>query len=78
MPPISLLANCDPAFDALPHTARTHSDAQFVQIAASIAELGWTNPILVEGADGTTAGRSPLLAAYKLGMIETPAIDGRT
>ena len=36
--------------------ARTHSDAQVAQIAASIREFGWTNPILVDGDNGIIAG----------------------
>jgi len=54
--------------------ARTHSDDQVAQIAASIAEFGWTNPILA-GADGIIiAGHARLLAARKLGMTEVPVI----
>ena len=43
--------------------ARTHSDAQVAQIAASIREFGWTNPILVDGDNGIIAGHGRLLAA---------------
>ncbi len=54
--------------------ARTHSDEQVAQIAASIAEFGWTNPILA-GADGILiAGHARLQAARKLGMTEVPVI----
>ena len=54
--------------------ARTHSDEQVAQIAASIAEFKWTNPILV-GPDGVIiAGHARLLAARKLGMTEVPVI----
>jgi len=54
--------------------ARTHSDEQVAQIAASIAEFDWTNPILA-GADGVLiAGHARLLAARKLGMTEVPVI----
>jgi len=54
--------------------ARTHSDDQIIQIAASIAEFGWTNPVLV-GPDGVLiAGHARLLAALKLGMTEVPVI----
>jgi len=54
--------------------ARTHSDEQVAQIAASIAEFGWTNPILA-GADGIViAGHARLLAARKLHMTEVPVI----
>ena len=54
--------------------ARTHSADQVAQVAASIAEFGWTNPILA-GADGIViAGHARLLAARKLGMTEVPVI----
>src|ERR1700755_1432059 len=55
--------------------ARTHSDAQVAQIAASIREFGWTNPILVDGDNGIIAGHGRLLAARKLGMNEVPVIE---
>jgi len=54
--------------------ARTHSDEQVAQIAASIAEFGWTNPILA-GNDGIViAGHARLQAARRLGMTEVPVI----
>jgi DNA modification methylase len=54
--------------------ARTHSDEQVAQIAASIAEFGWTNPIIA-GSDGIViAGHARLQAARKLGMAEVPVI----
>ncbi|HNY43002.1 MAG TPA: site-specific DNA-methyltransferase [Bryobacteraceae bacterium] len=54
--------------------ARTHSEEQVAQIAASIAEFGWTNPILA-GAEGIIiAGHARLQAARKLGMAEVPVI----
>src|ERR1035438_1535244 len=54
--------------------ARTHTEEQVAQVAASIIEFGWTNPILV-GADGVIiAGHARLLAARKLGMTEVPVI----
>jgi len=53
---------------------RTHTEEQVAQIAASIVEFGWTNPILV-GADGVIiAGHARLQAARKLGMSEVPVI----
>lgn len=52
--------------------ARTHSDAQVAQIAASIREFGFTNPILVDGLNGIIAGHGRVLAAFKLGMPELP------
>jgi DNA modification methylase len=54
--------------------ARTHSDAQVAQIAASIAEFGWTNPILA-GSDGViVAGHGRLAAAQKLGLASVPVV----
>lgn len=54
--------------------ARTHSDAQVAQVAASIKEFGFTNPILTRG-DSVVAGHGRLLAARKLGMDTVPTID---
>jgi len=55
--------------------SRTHDDAQVAQIAASIKEFGWTNPILVDGDKGVIAGHGRLLAARKLGMDKVPTIE---
>lgn len=55
--------------------ARTHSDAQIDQIAASIREFGWTNPVLVDGENGIIAGHGRVLAARKLGQTEVPVIE---
>nr|WP_251044310.1 MULTISPECIES: site-specific DNA-methyltransferase [unclassified Lysobacter] len=55
--------------------ARTHSDAQVAQIAASIVEFGWTNPILVDGTSGIIAGHGRLLAARQLGLAQVPVIE---
>jgi ParB-like chromosome segregation protein Spo0J len=62
--------------DLIPYASnsRTHSDAQIAQIAASIREFGWTNPILIDGDNGLIAGHGRLLAARKLGMEIIPAI----
>src|SRR5450759_3308964 len=54
--------------------ARTHSDEQVMQIAASIAQLGFTNPLLVASEAGILAGHGRLLAAQKLGLTEVPVI----
>ena len=54
--------------------ARTHSDEQIAEIAASIAEFGFTNPILVDSDGGVIAGHGRLLAARKLGLTEVPVI----
>jgi DNA modification methylase len=53
---------------------RTHSEEQVTQIAASIAEFGFCNPILVDSRDGIIAGHGRLLAARKLGLDEVPVI----
>jgi DNA modification methylase len=54
---------------------RTHTDAQVAQIAASIREFGWTNPVLVDGANGIIAGHGRVLAARKLGLERVPVIE---
>jgi hypothetical protein len=53
---------------------RTHSEAQVHQIAASMIEFGWTNPVLVDEQGGVLAGHGRLLAARKLGLAEVPVI----
>ena len=55
--------------------SRTHSDEQVAQIAASIKEFGWTNPILVDGDNGIIAGHGRLAAARKLGHTQVPVIE---
>jgi DNA modification methylase len=55
--------------------SRTHSPDQVAQIAASIKEFGWTNPILVDGDNGIIAGHGRLMAARKLGHKEVPTIE---
>ncbi len=54
--------------------ARQHSEAQVAQIAASIAEFGFNNPLLVGPDGGIIAGHARLLAARKLGHTEVPVI----
>ena len=55
--------------------ARTHSPEQIDKIVRSIREFGWTNPILVDGANGVIAGHGRLLAAHKLDMATVPVIE---
>jgi DNA modification methylase len=64
----------------LARNARTHSEQQVAQIAASIKEFGWTNPVLIGPDDIVIAGHARLLGAKKLGMDEVPVIvlDGLT
>ena len=54
--------------------ARTHSESQVEQIAASITEFGFNNPVLVDSQDGIVAGHGRLLAALKLGLVQIPVV----
>ena len=54
--------------------ARTHSDQQVAQIAASIREFGFTNPVLIDEEDGIIAGHGRVRAAHLLGLNEVPCI----
>ena len=54
--------------------SRTHNDAQVAQIAASIKEFGFTNPVLVDEANGIIAGHGRVLAARKLNLEQVPSI----
>jgi site-specific DNA-methyltransferase (adenine-specific) len=56
------------------NNSRTHDEAQIAQIAASIKEFGFRNPILVDG-NGIIAGHGRLLASRKLGLTKVPTID---
>lgn len=56
------------------NNSRTHGDAQIAQIAASIKEFGFTNPVLIDGEGGIIAGHGRVLAARKLSMAEVPCI----
>lgn len=62
--------------DLIPYArnSRTHSGEQVAQIAASIREFGFTNPILTDGKNGIIAGHGRLQAARKLGLAEVPTI----
>src|SRR5690606_15021416 len=53
---------------------RTHSDEQVAQIAASIVEFGWTNPVLVSGDGTVIAGHGRLDAARRLGLDAVPVL----
>lgn len=57
------------------NNARTHSDEQVAEIAASIKEFGFTNPVLTDGKNGVIAGHGRLLAARKLNMDTVPCIE---
>lgn len=64
------------AEELAPHerNARTHSAAQVEQIAASMREFGWTNPVLVDEAGRVIAGHGRLAAGALLGLAEVPTI----
>ena len=57
--------------------SRTHSDEQVAQIAASIREFGWTNPVLIDEEGSVICGHGRLLAARKLGQTEVEVIVAR-
>jgi len=56
------------------NNSRTHSDEQVMQVASSIKEFGFTNPILIDDDGGIIAGHRRLLAAKKLDIDEVPCI----
>lgn len=62
--------------DLIPYVnnARTHSDEQVLQIASSIKEFGFTNPILIDEQGGIIAGHGRILAGKKLDLKEVPTI----
>lgn len=62
--------------DLIPYArnSRTHDDVQVAQIAASIQEFGFTNPVLIDSENGIVAGHGRVLAARKLGLDEVPCI----
>jgi ParB-like chromosome segregation protein Spo0J len=54
--------------------ARTHSDEQVAQLAASIKEWGWTTPVLIDEDGEIIAGHGRVMAARKLGIEEVPTM----
>ena len=66
----SLQIDYRPVGELIPYirNSRTHSDEQIGQVAASIKEFGFTNPILLDGDNSIIAGHGRLLAAKKIGM----------
>ena len=62
--------------DLIPYVnnSRTHSDEQVMQVASSIKEFGFTNPILIDDDGGIIAGHGRLMAAKKLGLVDVPCI----
>ena len=65
-----------PVSELIPYArnSRTHDDEQVAQIAASIKEFGFTNPVLIDADSGIIAGHGRILAARKLKMAEVPCI----
>jgi len=71
-----------PAIEMLPieglvpyaNNSRTHSDEQVAQVAASIKEFGFTNPVLVDKDNMIIAGHGRMKAAMRLGLTEVPCI----
>lgn len=65
-----------PTADLIPYArnTRTHSPEQVAQIAGSIREFGFTNPILIDGENGIIAGHGRVMAASKLGLVKVPCI----
>jgi len=63
--------------DLIPYArnSRTHSEEQITQIAASIKEFGFLNPVIVDGENGIIAGHGRVMAAKKLGMTELPVVE---
>tara|TARA_R110002049_G_scaffold203711_1_gene374318 strand:- start:22270 stop:22824 length:555 start_codon:yes stop_codon:yes gene_type:complete len=63
--------------DLIPYAnnSRTHSDEQVNQIASSIKEFGFTNPVLIDEQGGLIAGHGRVMAAKKLNLDEVPCIE---
>jgi len=57
------------------NNSRTHTEAQIAQIAASIKEFGFTNPVLFDGQSGIVAGHARVMAAQLLKMVQVPCIE---
>ena len=55
--------------------ARTHTPEQIAQVAASIREFGFINPVIVDGDNGIIAGHCRVMAARKLGLAEVPCVQ---
>jgi ParB family chromosome partitioning protein len=76
------MSNTNPTIEMLPtaglvpyaRNSRTHSPEQVAQIAGSIREFGFTNPVLVDAENGIIAGHGRIMAAQKLGLEKVPCI----
>ena len=56
------------------NNSRTHSDEQVKQVAASIREFGFTNPVLIDENSTVIAGHGRIMAANLLGLAQVPTI----
>jgi len=76
-PPPPIQVTMRPLASLIPYArnARTHSPEQVKQIAGSIIEFGWTNPVLIDGENGIIAGHGRVLAAELLKRTEVPCIE---
>lgn len=54
--------------------SRTHSKEQIAQIARSIQEFGFTNPVMIDGQGGIVAGHGRVMAAQSLGVVSVPCL----
>lgn len=76
------MSNTNPTIEMLPtaglvpyaRNSRTHSPEQVAQIAESIREFGFTNPVIVDAENGIIAGHGRVMAAQKLGLEKVPCI----
>ena len=57
-----------------PNNPRTHTPRQIKQIAASIREFGFINPVLIDGSHGIVAGHARVAAAVSIGMTDVPTV----
>jgi len=74
MNPLQIITLAVDRILAYARNARTHSEEQIAQVAASIRRFGWTNPILIDPSYTVIAGHARLAAARQLGMTEVPCI----
>lgn len=74
MPPMKIENLALAKLQPYANNSRTHSPAQIEQIAASIREYGFTNPVLIDGAGGIIAGHGRVLAAGLLKLAKVPCI----
>jgi DNA modification methylase len=74
VPALRILYKAPTALRPRPNNPRTHTAKQIKQIAASIKEFGFVNPVLIDGANGIIAGHGRVEAAKLLGMSDIPTV----